>query len=71
VTDIAPMVRIVRGEPDDVEVAAAVAAITFAAARPTQTETAPPRSLWAQRARNVRPAPPRGVGAWRASSLPR
>ncbi len=65
-----PQIRIVRGEPDDVEVAAVVAAIlTVSSAPATASETY--RSLWALRSRNVRPAPPRGVGAWRASGLPR
>jgi hypothetical protein len=65
-----PQIRIVRGEPDDIEVAAVVAAILSAGGTHSPAPE-PRRSLWALRSRNARPAPPRGPGAWRASGLPR
>jgi hypothetical protein len=64
-----PVLRVVRGEPTDDEVAALVVAMTARSiAAPAQ---APPRSLWRSRGRNIRPAVSPAAGAWRASGLPR
>ncbi len=65
-----PVLRIVRGDPTDEEVAALVTVVTALAAR-RGSPTGPPRSQWRNRARNIRPAIGPGPGAWRASGLPR
>ncbi|MGP4021597.1 acyl-CoA carboxylase subunit epsilon [Saccharopolyspora sp. 5N708] len=71
-----PVLRIVRGNPDDVEIAALTTALsglaaTNAAAPPTRRQM----SLWGDRAAGARhPAGRRplrpGPHAWRASGLP-
>jgi Acyl-CoA carboxylase epsilon subunit len=64
-----PVLRVVRGEPTDDEVAALVIALsTRASGAPP---AGPPRSLWRSRGRNIRPAVSPSPGAWRASGLPR
>ena len=68
-TEQQPHLRIVRGNPDAVEIAAVVAALT--ALRAPSDAPAPQRSLWSSRARNTRPAARPGPGAWRASMMPR
>ncbi|GAA0555995.1 hypothetical protein GCM10009533_62290 [Saccharopolyspora spinosporotrichia] len=73
-----PVLRIVRGEPDDVELAALTAteAAVSAAAAAAQTEPEPTGwSLWADRSAALRhPAGRRplrpGPAAWRTSALP-
>lgn len=74
-TPEAPVLRIVRGSPDDVEIAA-LAAVT--ARLNGTTSEAPPRrpmSAWADRSATLhhpagrRPLRP-GPNAWRASALP-
>ncbi|MGK3202426.1 acyl-CoA carboxylase subunit epsilon [Amycolatopsis sp. MEPSY49] len=60
-------IRVVRGAPDDCELAALVAVLSLSAARPP--EAAPRPSVWgdpAWRGREVRAA----EGAWRLSGLP-
>ncbi len=73
-----PVLRIVRGEPDDAELAALTVALAASAAAQTAAPAAgePPLSVWADRADALRhPATGRplrpGPGAWRASSWPR
>ena len=67
-----PVLRIVRGEPTDEEVAALVTVVAaLGTGTGTGTAAAPPRSQWRNRARNIRPAIGPGPGAWRASGLPR
>ena len=64
-----PLLRVVRGEPDDAELAALTAvvlAVASAAAQPEPT----PRSRWTDRAALVRQPVRIGPGAWRASGLP-
>ncbi|MGH3355270.1 MAG: acyl-CoA carboxylase subunit epsilon [Nocardioidaceae bacterium] len=66
-----PVLRDVRGDPTDDEVAALIAVLA-ARARAATTDRPPPRrSEWASHERRMRrpltPAP----GAWRASALPR
>lgn len=73
-----PMLRIVRGTPDDIEVAALTAALVGAAAANAADATPQqrPLSVWADRSAALRrpatgtPLRP-GAGAWRASALPR
>lgn len=66
-----PTLRIVRGTPDDEELAALVAVV--ASLRPAEEPPpAPrPRSVWADRRALVRAPLTHGPGAWRASGLPR
>ncbi|MDA3627182.1 acyl-CoA carboxylase epsilon subunit [Saccharopolyspora oryzae] len=72
-----PVLRIVRGDPDEVELAALTAALTglaAAKAAPAEPESEP-MSLWGDPAAAVRhPAGRRplrpGPHAWRASALP-
>jgi hypothetical protein len=65
-----PLLRVVRGTPDDEELAALTAVVAaIAAQRPAPTAEAP-SSHWADRAALVRRPLPHGPGAWRASGLP-
>ena len=66
-----PVLRVVRGNPDDTEIAALTAVLTGIAAH----NTAPagesvPLSVWANRATLLRRLPAPGPGTWRASALP-
>ncbi|MEV4733704.1 acyl-CoA carboxylase subunit epsilon [Saccharopolyspora sp. NPDC049426] len=70
-----PVLRIVRGDPDDVEIAAVAAALAGAAAARTPEDTPEPMSLWGDPVAAVRhPAGRRplrpGPHGWRASALP-
>jgi hypothetical protein len=64
-----PTLRIVRGEPDDVELAAIVAVVAAATSRDSQVAPSSTRSAWADPRRSVRAPLP--AGGWRASSAPR
>jgi hypothetical protein len=66
-----PLLRIVRGEPDDVEVAALTAVVAGLAGSGGPEPTPERRSAWADRAGLVRQPLPHGPGAWRASAFPR
>jgi len=66
-----PVLNVVRGQPDDTELAAlvvVVSAIASAAAN-SQTDNGP-RAPWANPRALVRPSLAHGRGAWRASGLP-
>ncbi|WP_253866138.1 acyl-CoA carboxylase subunit epsilon [Prauserella halophila] len=69
------MLRVVRGEPDDTELAALTAVVAGLAAgdggKGGEGGDAPPRSRWADRAALVHAPPAPGPGAWRASALRR
>lgn len=71
-----PMLRVVRGTPDDAELAALTAAVAGAASTGGEAqEPRRPLSVWADRSRQLRyPSAARphrtGRGAWWASSLP-
>ncbi|MGM1060304.1 acyl-CoA carboxylase subunit epsilon [Saccharothrix sp. Mg75] len=65
-----PHLRVVRGNPDDVELAVVTAVVAGLAASGGAVEDRPRRSAWADRSRLVRTALPHGPGAWRASGLP-
>ena len=70
--DDAPLLRVVRGEPDDTELAALTAAVLSLASAPRAEPEPEARSYWADRTALVRrPMLPFGPGAWRASGLPR
>ncbi|QRP45163.1 acyl-CoA carboxylase epsilon subunit [Amycolatopsis sp. FDAARGOS 1241] len=68
-----PLLRVVRGNPDDVELAALTAVVAAAAAASAATAPAPARraSWWSDRATALRAPLHPGDGAWRASALPR
>ena len=70
-----PTLRVVRGTPDDAELAAVVAVLAVSAGHRDGTRTAPAapagtggtRGGWADPADTVRSPPPPGRGAWVAS----
>ncbi|NKE63662.1 acyl-CoA carboxylase subunit epsilon [Lentzea sp. PSKA42] len=65
-----PLLRVVKGTPDDHELAALTAVVAgLAAAAPAENEPAQP-SEWANPARRVRRPLQHGPGAWRASGFP-
>ena len=63
-----PLLRVVRGEPDDVELAALTAVVTALASQRAPEPAPRPRSLWADRASLLRRPHHPGPGAWRASA---
>ena len=68
--DERPLLRVVRGTPDDAELAAL--SVVVAALASAGESTAPVRrSAWADRAALMRRPHTHGPGAWRASGLPR
>jgi len=74
--DEAQEVTVVRGEPTDAELAAAVvvlaARLGAAAARASQAAPATgSRSAWSMRSRLVRESLSAGPGGWKRSALPR
>ena len=62
-------VRITRGAPDDVEVAALAVVLAALGAPPPAAEAAPP-SRWVDRAAHLRRPLPVGPHAWRTSFWP-
>jgi hypothetical protein len=66
-----PLLRVVRGNPDDAELAALTAVVAVAASAPAAGSKPPRRSWWADRGTGVRQPLRPGEGAWRASALPR
>jgi hypothetical protein len=68
--DQQPLLRVVKGTPDDHELAA-LTAVVAGLASATPTEAKPPRrSEWANPSRRVRKPLQPGPGAWRASAFP-
>jgi hypothetical protein len=67
-TEPRPLLRVVRGEPADEEIAAlAVVLAVKLAARPAQDRGRGPAGGWADRARALHVPPAPGPGAWRRS----
>jgi hypothetical protein len=69
-----PLLRVVRGNPDDVELAALTAVVAARASAPRKPPTQPKpsrRSWWSDRTAVLRCPVHPGEGAWRASALPR
>jgi hypothetical protein len=62
------MLRIVRGEPSDEELAALIAVLAGLASAAAQPPV--PRSAWANPAHRLRTPLHPGPGAWRSSALP-
>ncbi len=68
--DEKPLLRVVKGTPDDYQLAALTAVIAgLASAAPAEDKPAA-RSEWANPARRVRRPLQHGSGAWRASGFP-
>ncbi|WP_173127431.1 acyl-CoA carboxylase subunit epsilon [Kibdelosporangium persicum] len=65
-----PLLRIVRGTPDDVELAA-LTAVVASLPGPTPEPEPEQRSVWNDPATRLRVQLRPGPGAWRASGLPR
>ncbi|WP_454295726.1 acyl-CoA carboxylase subunit epsilon [Salana multivorans] len=72
--DAQPLVRVVRGEPDALELAALIAGLTAAAAVAEDTDEQATRHRWADRSHALRGGerglPARGANAWRWSLHP-
>ncbi|MBB4686184.1 acyl-CoA carboxylase epsilon subunit [Amycolatopsis jiangsuensis] len=66
-----PLLRVVRGNPDDAELAALTAVVAAAATTAAPPANRPRKRWWNDRAAAVHAAPRPGEGAWRASALPR
>ena len=65
-----PLLRVVRGTPDDVELAALTAVVASLSGAAREQEPSR-RSAWADPASRLRSQHRPGPGAWRASGLPR
>ncbi|WP_051898593.1 acyl-CoA carboxylase subunit epsilon [Sciscionella sediminilitoris] len=65
------MLRVVRGTPDDAELAALTAVLAAAGGSKPTGEPKQRRSRWADRAALLRRPLHPGPGAWRASGMPR
>jgi hypothetical protein len=66
-----PLLRVVRGNPDDAELAALTAVVAVAATTHAPPSKPPLRTWWGDKATAVRQPLRHGDGAWRASTLPR
>ena len=65
-----PLLRVVRGTPDDVELAALTAVVAALAAAAAAAQEEAQRQPWSHRQAMVRRALSHGPGAWRASGMP-
>jgi hypothetical protein len=65
-----PMLRVVKGDPSDEELAALVAVVSAVGAAQVTAEPKP-RPQWSIPGRSHRTPLVSGPGAWRASTLPR
>jgi hypothetical protein len=68
---VRPLLRVVRGAPDDEELAALTVVVAALAAEGGPEPVPAPKSRWADRAALLGAPLPSGPGAWRASALPR
>ena len=68
--DRPPLLRVLKGDPTDQELAALVAVVSSLSA-PADTPRAVPRSEWSAHRRKVRGSHVHGPGAWRNSAFPR
>jgi hypothetical protein len=64
-----PFLRVVRGEPDDAELAALTAAVAALAAAGDDRTEPRARSRWSDRGAMMRVPLRHGPGAWRASAF--
>ncbi|MET9228950.1 acyl-CoA carboxylase subunit epsilon [Lentzea sp. NPDC003310] len=66
-----PLLRVVKGDPDDYQLAALTAVVAGLASGGAPVEEEPQRrSEWANHARRVRRPLQHGPGAWKASGFP-
>jgi hypothetical protein len=65
-----PLYRVVRGEPDDVEVAALAVVLAALAATPPPADRARPPSRWVDRSAHLRRPLRVGHDSWRTSTWP-
>ena len=68
--DEKPLLRVVKGTPDDYQLAALAAVIAGLASAAGAEDKPAQRSEWANPARRVRRPLQHGPGAWRASAFP-
>ncbi len=69
--DTSPLLRVVRGRPDDAELAALTVVVAgLAAASAGEVERPRPRTRWADPASRLRLSARPGPTAWRASAYP-
>ncbi|HKN54268.1 MAG TPA: acyl-CoA carboxylase subunit epsilon [Amycolatopsis sp.] len=69
-TENRPLLRVVRGNPSDAELAALTAVVAAAATSRKPRAPEPRRSWWGDHASALRRPLHPGEGAWRASGLP-
>ncbi|MFB9931035.1 acyl-CoA carboxylase subunit epsilon [Amycolatopsis halotolerans] len=67
----APLLRVVRGNPDDAELAALTAVVATVASASAPAPARRRTSWWGDRSTAVHAPIAAGDGAWRASALPR
>jgi hypothetical protein len=65
-----PLLQVVRGEPDDAELAALTVVVASMAAAASQAITQPAHTPWSDPRAMVRRPTHHGPGAWRTSGLP-
>ncbi|TCO65617.1 acyl-CoA carboxylase subunit epsilon [Actinocrispum wychmicini] len=66
-----PLLRVVRGTPDDVELAALTAVVAALPPPAADDGAEPRRSAWSDPSARLRTQLPHGPGAWRSSGFPR
>jgi hypothetical protein len=69
-SDEKPLLRVVRGNPSDAELAALTAVVAAASAAPPAKKPKPRTSWWGDHAASLRKPLHPGEGAWRASGFP-
>ena len=65
-----PLLRVVRGDPTDEELAALTVVLAAVAGRKTAADTPTSRSSWSDRSAVLRRPLHAGPGAWRNSAMP-
>ncbi|UOZ09901.1 acyl-CoA carboxylase subunit epsilon [Amycolatopsis sp. WQ 127309] len=68
--EVRPLLRVVRGNPSDAELAALTAVVAAASAARGPGKPTPRTSWWGDHATSLRRPHHPGEGAWRASGLP-
>ncbi|WP_326955929.1 acyl-CoA carboxylase subunit epsilon [Amycolatopsis sp. NBC_01286] len=68
--EVRPLLRVVRGNPSDAELAALTAVVAAASAARGPGKPKPRTSWWGDHATSLRRPHYPGEGAWRASGLP-
>ena len=65
-----PLLRVIRGNPSDAELAALTAVVAVASAAKAPEKPKPRTSWWGDHTASLRRPHHPGEGAWRASGLP-